>query len=115
MNMNIDIFTIAKRVLATTGCGLDSVENIRLNREYRSVSLETDDGFLIVCWNYFHPEQCTDIFNLDDRKEIVRKYHMRGFAQTKIACMLDISQGTVSRLIKEVKNEQGSSDKKGRS
>ena len=113
--MNVDIFTIGRKVLATTGCGLNSVTNIRMHKKYRSVSLETDDGFLIVCWNYFHPEQCTDIFNLDDRKEIVRKFNMRGFAQNKIAWILNLSQGTVSKLIKEVENEQGSSNKKGRS
>lgn len=111
----MDIFSIGKKVLATTGCGLDSIINIRLSKKFRSVSIETDDGFLIICWNYFHPEQCTDIFNLDDRKEIVRKFNRRGFPQTKIAWVLDLSQGTVSKLIKEVENEQRSSDKKGRS
>lgn len=111
----MDIFSIGRKVLATTGCGLDSAINIRLSKKFRSVSIETDDGFLIVCWNYFHPEQCTDVFNLDDRLEIVRKFNRRGFPQTKIAWVLGLSQGTVSKLIKEVENEQRSSDKKGRS
>lgn len=111
----MDIFSIGRKVLATTGCGLNSVINIRSSKEFRSVTIETDDGFLIVCWNYLHPEQCTDIFNLDDKKEIIRRYNMRGFAQTKIAWVMGLSQGTVSKMIKEVKNEQRSSDKKGRS
>ncbi len=111
----MDIFTIGKKVLATTGCSLNSVINIKISKKFRSVSLETDDSFLIICWNYFHPEQCTDVFNLDDRKEIVKVFNRRGFAQNKIAWVLGISQGTVSKLIKEVENEQGSSNKKGRS
>ena len=111
----MDIFSIGRKVLATTGCGLDSTINIRLSKKFRSVTIETDDGFLVVCWNYFHPEQCTDIFNLDDKKEIIKKYNMRGFAQTKIAWVMGLSQGTISKMIKEVENEQRSSNKKGRS
>lgn len=99
-----NIFVIGRKVLATTGCDLNAVISIKISKKYRSVSLETDDGFLIVCWNYLHPEQCTDVFNLDDRKEILTRFNRRGFAQNKIAWILGLSQGTVSKLIKEIEN-----------
>lgn len=97
-----NIFNISKRVVATTGCSLDSVIGVRYNREFKSTVIDTSDGLIIVCWNVRYPEQCTDIFDERDNLKIIKKYiGVHGFTQKKVAWILDISQATVSLIMRK--------------
>lgn len=97
-----NIFNISKRVVATTGCSLDSVISIRYNRGFKTAVIDTSDGLMIVCWNVRYPEQCTDIFDEKADLKIIKKYiGVHGFTQKKVAWILDISQATVSLIMRK--------------
>ena len=97
-----NIFNISKRVVATTGCSLNSVISIRYNCEFKSTVIDTSDGLIIVCWNVRYPEQCTDIFDERDNLKIIKKYiGVHGFTQKKVAWILGMSQATVSLIMRK--------------
>lgn len=97
-----NIFNVSKMVVATTGCSLASITGIRYNRGFKTAVITTSDGLMIVCWNVRYPEQCTDIFDEKDNLKIIKKYiGVHGFTQKKVVWILDISQATVSLIMRK--------------
>lgn len=100
--MGDDILGIARKVISSCGCPIRTVNSIRYDYEFKTIVINTTDHLCIVCWNVKYPNQCTDVFDDNDRIGMVKKYiGIHKFTQKKVAWITDSSQANISLIVKK--------------
>lgn len=97
-----DILDITRSVISSCDCPIITVNSIRYDYEFKTIVINTTNHQCIVCWNVSYPDQCTDVFDDDDRIGMVKKYiGIHKFTQKKVAWIINSSQSNISLIMKK--------------